>query len=245
MASLPEELWVQILETGLQSAQLQYRDLCALAIVSRRLNRICELDVVWKHALAQDFPEPSWPGGSAEASLRRLGSDGACKKLYRTRYEKVKEKKTAAHKRQVLRVTSALNVLQRESHTLQKILRTERDKLVSSQKELENLERISRTSVALQIWQPQAVATRHEQVVQQVPVDIPAQKNYLSLEVEVCKSRIRCAENTLKSHKSIIELRIKELDALTYNPTVDVTTHKDVFGKKSGKKRKSVNIESL
>jgi hypothetical protein len=99
MGSLPEDLWVQILLMGSQNGQLHYRDLCALAITSKRLNRICELDIIWRELLAQDFPEPVVPSSSSLAtdsaaaaalcSLRRKPwsevSQAACKKQYRSR----------------------------------------------------------------------------------------------------------------------------------------------------------------
>jgi hypothetical protein len=57
------------------------------------------------------------------------------------RFEKVRQKKIAAHKRQVLRAESSLNVMQREVLNLQETIRSEEIKLRSVQKELARLER--------------------------------------------------------------------------------------------------------
>lgn len=56
MSMLPDEIWTRILEMGTALGCLTYRDLCALAIASRRLNRLARDPALWATLLALDFP---------------------------------------------------------------------------------------------------------------------------------------------------------------------------------------------
>lgn len=45
--------------------------------------------------------------------------------------------------------------------------------------------------VAVQVWQPQAVRARHQEVLEQQPVNAVAQQRSLQMEVKVCRERIQ------------------------------------------------------
>lgn len=45
--------------------------------------------------------------------------------------------------------------------------------------------------VAVQVWQPQAVRARHQEMLEQQPVNAIAQQRSLQMEVKVCRERIR------------------------------------------------------
>ncbi|VAH81036.1 unnamed protein product [Triticum turgidum subsp. durum] len=46
-SDLPDELWARVLELGAASAALGFRDLCCLAIASRRLRRLSLHPALW------------------------------------------------------------------------------------------------------------------------------------------------------------------------------------------------------
>jgi hypothetical protein len=45
--------------------------------------------------------------------------------------------------------------------------------------------------VAVQVWQPQAVRARHQEMLEQQPVNAIAQQRSLQMEVKVCRGQIR------------------------------------------------------
>lgn len=55
----------------------------------------------------------------------------------------------------------------------------------------------SRSSIALQIWQPQAVRSRHHEVLQQETVNVGARQKSLQMEINVCRYRIQQFEKSL------------------------------------------------
>lgn len=57
MGCLPDELWTKILGMGVENQVLDYRDLCSLAFVSRRIQRISSLDCMWRPLWERDQAE--------------------------------------------------------------------------------------------------------------------------------------------------------------------------------------------
>jgi len=55
----------------------------------------------------------------------------------------------------------------------------------------------SRSSVALQIWQPQAVRSQHHEVLQQESVNVGARQRSLQMEINVCRERVQQFEKSL------------------------------------------------
>lgn len=57
MGSLPDELWTKILGMGIEKGVLDYRDLCSLAFVCRRISRISSLECIWRPLWQRDQAE--------------------------------------------------------------------------------------------------------------------------------------------------------------------------------------------
>lgn len=75
MEFLPDELWLQAVQIGVQSKSLGHLEICRLAMVSRRFRRLFSLDSVWKGLWEAEF-------GCAE------GAAGTSKGRKRTKAEK-------------------------------------------------------------------------------------------------------------------------------------------------------------
>ncbi|WOL17105.1 F-box protein SKIP24 [Canna indica] len=183
MAMLPDEIWAQILEMGTASARLSYRDLCALAIASRRLNRLSRDPALWSTLLALDFPAS---GGSAPSD----SATASPKSLYRIRFERDKARRIAAARRAVLFAESQVAVSRKTLEELASSLSREGKRLNTAAAELADLERVRSASVALKVWQPEVVRGRQKQIVEQCTVPIESRLNALRMEVKVCKQQI-------------------------------------------------------
>lgn len=59
MGGVPDELWRQILEMGIQNSKLNYKDLCCISISCRRLHRLSSEDSLWLLLLSSDFSSPN------------------------------------------------------------------------------------------------------------------------------------------------------------------------------------------
>lgn len=221
MASLPDELWTKILGMGVEKQVLDYRDLCSLAFVCRRIRRISSLECMWRPLWERDQAELGG-GTSTRNSVSEARKDNEIKSfrdLYRIRFEKVRAAKMAAHKRRVLRMESQVAVLQKEAQQYQLAIEVERNKLSASVAELKRFELACRSSIALQIWQPQAVRSRHHEVLQQESVNVGVRQRSLQMEINVCRERVQQFEKSLQAKRSAIEKSKRELEGLTFNPS--------------------------
>jgi hypothetical protein len=70
-SDLPDELWARVLELGAASSALGFRDLCCLAIASRRLGRLSLHPALWSELLSRDFPSQSQPSSSTTTSQQQ------------------------------------------------------------------------------------------------------------------------------------------------------------------------------
>ncbi|KAG0563764.1 hypothetical protein KC19_8G057300 [Ceratodon purpureus] len=193
MGCLPDELWSKIMGMGVENQVLDYRDMCSLAFVCRRIRRISSLDCMWRPLWERD--QAQLGGGSAT-----VGKDGEIKnfrEFYRIRFEKVRAAKMAAHRRRVLRVESQVAVLQKEAQQYQLAIEVERKKLVASVAELKSFELARRSAVAIQVWQPQAVRARQQEVLEQQSVNVGARQRSLQMEINVCRERVQQFEKSL------------------------------------------------
>lgn len=87
MASLPDELWTKILGMGVEKQVLDYRDLCSLAFVCRRIRRISSLECMWRPLWERDQAELGG-GTSTRNSVSEARKDNEIKSfrdLYRIR----------------------------------------------------------------------------------------------------------------------------------------------------------------
>jgi hypothetical protein len=76
MGCLPDELWAKILGMGVENRVLDYRDLCSLAFVCRRIRRISSLDCMWR---------PLWERDQAELGGGKDNETKSFRELYRIR----------------------------------------------------------------------------------------------------------------------------------------------------------------
>ena len=81
-SDLPDELWARVLEMGVASSALGFRDLCCLAIASRRLGRLSVYPALWSELLSRDFLSQSHPSTSS-ASTSQPQQQVHPKSLYR------------------------------------------------------------------------------------------------------------------------------------------------------------------
>ncbi|KAG0607782.1 hypothetical protein M758_8G054400 [Ceratodon purpureus] len=157
------------------------------------------------------------------------------------RFEKVRAAKMAAHRRRVLRVESQVAVLQKEAQQYQLAIEVERKKLVASVAELKSFELARRSAVAIQVWQPQAVRARQQEVLEQQSVNVGARQRSLQMEINVCRERVQQFEKSLQAKRSAIEKSRRELEALTFNPSRmphDSSTANEKADRKAALKRK-------
>ncbi|XP_024403253.1 F-box protein SKIP24 isoform X2 [Physcomitrium patens] len=224
MGCLPDELWTKILGLGIEKEVLDYRDLCSLAFVCRRIKKISYFDCIWRPLWERDQAKLSVGSSSrnlvVEPGMARKENDAkAFRDLYRIRFEKVRAAIMAAHRRRVLRVESQVAVLQKEAQQYQLDIQVERRKLVATVAELKSFEVARRSAIAIQVWQPQAVRARQQEVLEQQSVNVGARQQSLQMEINVCRERVQQFEKSLQAKKSAIEKCKKELDSLTFNPS--------------------------
>jgi hypothetical protein len=99
MGCLPDEIWTEVLKSGVERRVLDYRDLCIVALVCRRLRRLSSLDSLWHLACQNDFGNPEGEAAAAADAVvvvpaavsatlapvkRRVARN--CKLLYSARY---------------------------------------------------------------------------------------------------------------------------------------------------------------
>nr|PNR35232.1 hypothetical protein PHYPA_023131 [Physcomitrium patens] len=109
MGCLPDELWTKILGLGIEKEVLDYRDLCSLAFVCRRIKQISYFDRMWRSLWERDQVKLSVGSSSrnlvVEPGMARKENDAkAFRDLYRIRFEEVRAAKRTAKRRNVLRV---------------------------------------------------------------------------------------------------------------------------------------------
>ncbi|KAM7269839.1 hypothetical protein ACFE04_025336 [Oxalis oulophora] len=57
MSDLPNDIWRKILDHGVNTTKLTYKDLCSLSVTCQRLNELSGEDSLWSELLLSDFPE--------------------------------------------------------------------------------------------------------------------------------------------------------------------------------------------
>lgn len=172
MSELPDELWRQILEIGVNSHGLNYKDLCCVSISSRRLRRLSDDDCFWSHLLSSDYPSSSssFPSSaSSSKSLYKIRYEKEYMELHNFSYfvfvfvsscflfssgrylfvlvllvrlERDRNRKKRAHRRAVLRKDSQIAEHYRKLGALENQLMEETNKLTTTLTELSNLRRV-------------------------------------------------------------------------------------------------------
>ncbi|XP_071730913.1 F-box protein SKIP24-like [Rutidosis leptorrhynchoides] len=206
--SLPDELWRWILELGVDTSCLSYKDLCCLAMSCRRLNRLSKEDVLWSKLLSFDFPK--YPSSSTDHP--------STKSLYQIRFEKDKAKKLLAERRAVLRIESQIHEHKRKLHEIEGQLATENEKIKAAIVELENLIKVREASTALKVWQPAIVHSRQKQIVEHCSVPVDSRINVLEMEIKLCKQQISGFLKAKKHENTRLEATKDRLAKVKYRP---------------------------
>ncbi|KAJ3669013.1 hypothetical protein LUZ60_010963 [Juncus effusus] len=201
MAILPDELWYRILEAGTETSKLGYRDLCCLAIASRRLNRLSLDPASWSTLLARDFSSSSSP------------SQYPSKSLYKTMFERDKARRLAAQRRKVLNAESQVVMCKKKLSDLESSMILENKRMKETINEIINLEKTRSASVALKVWQPELVRGRQKQLVEQCTVPVESRLDSLKMELRVCKQQIGTFNKAYSKEKE----RLKEFEEAVRN----------------------------
>lgn len=205
--SLPDELWRWILELGVQTSCLSYKDICCISMTCRRFNRLSKENILWSKLLSFDFPTQNNP--SPYPSL---------KSLYQIKFEKYKVKKLLAERRVVLRVESQIHEHTRKLHDIEMQLVNENEKIKAAIVELKNLQNVKTASTALKVWQPSIVHTRQKQIVEHCSVPVDFRINALEMEIKLCKQQISGFLKAKKEEKSRLEAAKGRLSRVKYRP---------------------------
>ncbi|KAH9771003.1 hypothetical protein KPL71_012555 [Citrus sinensis] len=234
--ALPDELVRKILESGVQNRSFTCKDLCCLSIACRRLHRLSAEDSLWSQLLFSDFPNNSSHSSSSSSA-------SSIKAVYRTRFEKDRERKLAAHRRAVLRKESQVAENLRKVREIESKLRDEADKLKFTSAELSNLRRARQASVALNVWQPEVVRGRQKQIVEQSVVPAESRLHALEMELRLCQQQIAGFEKAYREQRQRLDKAKEELNVMKYHPLreYNLTSSEDNELNKKSKKSKTCN----
>ncbi|OEL38646.1 F-box protein SKIP24 [Dichanthelium oligosanthes] len=217
-SDLPDELWARILELGAASTALGFRDLCCLAIASRRLGRLSLHPSLWSALLSRDFPSQSQPSSSSPSQQQQQLHP---KSLYKTKFNRHKVRIAEARRRAVFEAEARVLACRRRLAELEVSMRAEGEKMKATAQELDNLERVRRASVALNVWQPQVVHGRQKQLVQQCTVPVDSRLSDLNMELKVCKQQIATYKNSYNKEKHKLNEYEEALKRAKYHPLKD------------------------
>lgn len=224
MSVLPDELWRSIMEIGIETKSLNYKNLCCLSIVCRRFRRLAAEDSLWSHILLSDFPSSisdfiSADVGTGDSNYTSSStSNSKLKSLYKIRYEKDREKKRLAHRRAVLRIESKIGEHTRKIQEIQLQSLEEKEKMSKTVAEMLNLRRIRQASVAVNVWQPEIIRSRQRQTVQQTNVNVDVRINNLEMELRLCKQQIAGFDKAIRVEEKRRQAAEEELVSLKYHP---------------------------
>ncbi|BBN14700.1 hypothetical protein MPTK1_6g13720 [Marchantia polymorpha subsp. ruderalis] len=214
MEKLPDEIWSQILRNSAKREHgLRARDLCSFAIVSRRAKRISKESKIWRPMLERDF------GGEYKASEERAVDPKAS---YMKKFEKRKAKREAERRLQIMRLESSVFSCEISIQNYKRKLMQEKAaaKAVAADIRLQLFaaQYTRGASVALRRWQPDAVSTFHQRVVQQVLVDDKARVNSLKNDLRERAHYVVSCERGLKKCEYNLKVLRQKLEELYYSP---------------------------
>ncbi|KAK4743362.1 hypothetical protein SAY87_001363 [Trapa incisa] len=218
MSILQDELWRFILEIGVRgpNPSLTYKELCCLAMTSRRFLRLASEDSLWTCILSSDFP-PSSPSSSSSSAL----ASSPARSIYQIRFEKDRDRKRATHRRAVLRKESQIAVHMMKLSNIEATLAMEDDRLKDVTAELSDLHKIKQTSVALNVWQPQIIRGQQKCMVEQCTVPVEFRIRNLEMDLKVCKTQISMLRKSYEEERRRLDASKQELESIKYNPLRD------------------------
>ncbi|KAH0921053.1 hypothetical protein HID58_021071 [Brassica napus] len=234
---IPDELWRKVLEIGVKSSTFSYKDLCCISISSRRLCRLSSEDCLWRFLLVIDFP-----------THIDSTSESPTKFVYRTRFEREKERRLSAHRRALLRKESEILEWGRRIRELERRLSEEAERLQAASVEFSNLQRVRQASVALNVWQPEVVRGRQKQMVEQNAVPVEGRLRALEMEIKLCKQQITGVNRARREVKQRFDVARKELESMKYHPLRDYKSIRSGDQASNAKRKKlktSINSRTL
>ncbi|KAL0812826.1 hypothetical protein Bca101_069269 [Brassica carinata] len=229
---IPDELWRKVLEIGVKSSTFSHKDLCCISISSRRLCRLSSEDCLWNFLLAIDFPTHT------DSTSSSSSSESPTKFIYRTRFEREKERRLAAHRRSLLRKDSEISEWGRRIRELETRLSEEAERLQAASVEFSNLQRVRQASVALNVWQPEVVRGRQKQMVEQNAVPVEGRLRALEMEIKLCKQQITGVNRARREVKQRFDMARKELESMKYHPLRDYKSIRSGDQESSAKRKK-------
>ncbi|XP_073296551.1 F-box protein SKIP24 [Primulina huaijiensis] len=226
MSALPDEMLRRIMEIGIQSGTLACADLCRLSIVCRSFRLLAADDSLWSHLLFSDFPSSrndlNLNINDVSSSDADADADAKLKRLYKVRYESDRNRKRQQQICAVLKlegkIAEHLGKIRRiELHILE-----EKDKLNKADAERKYLCQVRHASVALNVWQPEVIRARQEQMIRQCTVPVKSRIKILDMELNSCKHQIACLWKSLMIEKRRLCEAEEKLASLKYHPLQDV-----------------------
>ncbi|XP_073147271.1 F-box protein SKIP24 isoform X2 [Henckelia pumila] len=214
MSALPDDLLRRIMEIGIQSGTLGCADLCRLSIACRRLRFLAADDSLWSHLLFSDFPS-DFNFNFNDISSSDVNSK--LKRLYKARYRK--------RQQQICAVLKLQGKIAEQSGKIRRIelqILEEKDKLDKADAERKYLCQIRHASVALNVWQPEVVRARQEQMVRQCTVPVKSRIKTVEMELSSCKNQIACLRKSLITEKRRLCEAEEKLARVNYHPLQDV-----------------------
>lgn len=215
MSVLPDELWRRIFEIGIRCSKLTYRDLCCISISCRSLKTVASDDELWTALLFSDFP------AKFQSSLSDFTSSPSFKTLYRDRFVRDRDRKLLAHRRAVLRIESQIAQSAIKIKTIRIRSGQEVKKFNATLAELSNLQDARRSSVALNVWQPEVIRGWQKQIVEQCVVPIESRINALEMELKLCEQQIDGFNRAYKDEKRKLDAAKEQLAYMKYHPLQD------------------------
>lgn len=233
MSALPDELLRRIMEIGIQSGTLACTDLCRLSIACRRFRLLAADDSLWSHLLFSDFPSSRNDLNFNINDVSSSDADAKLKRLYKVRYESNRDRKRQQQICAVLKLEGKIAEHLGKIRRIELQISEEKDKLNKADAERKYLCQVRHASVALNVWQPEVIRARQEQMVRQCTVPVKSRIKILDMELSSGKHQIACLRKSLIIEKRRLCEAEEKLGSVKYHPLQDV----EATGLKSGERR--------
>ncbi|PIA63129.1 hypothetical protein AQUCO_00200867v1 [Aquilegia coerulea] len=106
--SLPDELWIKILEVGIENSILGCGDICAFSISCKHFNKLSNDDILWSSLITLDFPPKSPNNHHHQSSSISISSK---KTLYKYKLDRYIRNKYASIKKRLIKHERSLGRL--------------------------------------------------------------------------------------------------------------------------------------
>ncbi|XP_051138958.1 F-box protein SKIP24-like [Andrographis paniculata] len=202
MSVLPDELWITIMEAGIESKTLEYKDLCSLSVACSRFRRLASEDSLWSFLLRSDFSSSTDDSKKEKESTSSSILSGKFKSLYKIRY-KDRERKRLARRIVILRMQSELAERLRKIRDVQFQSSEGKEKTNMMADEKMNLGKAREGSIAVNFRQGN--------------VPIESRINALEMEINRCKEQIAGVDMDIHVEKQRLHEIRKRLASVKYH----------------------------